>query len=190
MKSIQYTVSFFTYWHCSSGVVGGPDASNTVIKDESNLPFIPGKTLKGLIREAAEDFLPILYGEVFSRQFVVDIFGPDSNAFDYDNQSSHFANATLPAPVKAGIEPEDTTLLYDLLASTAIDKEGQAKDGSLRQIEVCVPMSLTAKILDFPDKPQYLEALEKCLMGIKQMGSDRTRGLGRCQFSLIQNEEA
>lgn len=186
MKTIRYTIQFFSYWHCSSGLVGGPDANATVIKDDQRLPFIPGKTLKGLIRESAENYLETLHGKTLAQQFILDVFGPEEGAFDYHNQSSFFSNATLSSAFAEQVEEEKALLLYDRIASTAIDDQGQALDKSLRQIEVTVPLSLQGQILDFPDQPGYEEALKNCLRGIKRMGSYRTRGLGRCQF-VFQN---
>ncbi len=186
MKTIHYTIQFFSYWHCSSGLIGGPDANATVIKDDRTLPFIPGKTLKGLIRESAENYLETLHGKSLAEKFILDVFGPKEGVFDYHNQSSFFGNATLSTVFADQIDEETSLLLYDRIASTAIDDDGQALDESLRQIEVTVPLSLEAQILDFPNQPKYEEALKNCLKGIKRMGSYRTRGLGRCQF-VFQN---
>lgn len=182
MKTIDYTIQFFSYWHCSSGLVGGPDANATVIKDDRMLPFIPGKTLKGLLRESAENYIKIIKGQSFADQFIVDVFGPPEGSFDYDNQSSFFGNAGLSSALAGQLDEQSSLLLYERIASTAIDEQGQAKDKSLRQIEVTAPLSLHAQIIDFPDKPGYEDAFKICLQGIKRMGSYRTRGLGRCQF--------
>ena len=53
MKDITFKITFFSEWHCGSGLSSGSDLDALVIKDKDNFPFIPGKTLKGLIREAA-----------------------------------------------------------------------------------------------------------------------------------------
>jgi CRISPR/Cas system CSM-associated protein Csm3 (group 7 of RAMP superfamily) len=186
MKTINYSIQFFTYWHCSSGLIGGPDASATVIKNEQRLPYIPGKTLKGLLRENAETYLQTIYGKTMADQFVRDVFGP-KDAFIYEKQSSFFGNAQLSPALVQSITPENAEFLYERLASTEIDDHGQAKDKSLRQIEVAIPLTLHAQILDFPEEENYREAINYCLQGVKRMGSYRTRGLGRCQFTL-QNE--
>ena len=56
MKDINIKIEFFSPWHCGSGLSAGADADSLVIKDINGLPFIPGKTIKGLIREAVEDY--------------------------------------------------------------------------------------------------------------------------------------
>ena len=54
---IKYKVIFFTDWHCGSGLAAGADVDALVIKDSDGLPYIPGKTMKGLLREAAEEIV-------------------------------------------------------------------------------------------------------------------------------------
>lgn len=53
---ITYSIEFNTYWHIGSGLSGGVEVDSLVLKDNDTdaLPYIPGKTLKGLLREAAE----------------------------------------------------------------------------------------------------------------------------------------
>jgi len=53
--NIHYKIEFFTDWHCGSGLSSGADLDLLVIKDKDKLPFIPGKTIKGLVREAVEE---------------------------------------------------------------------------------------------------------------------------------------
>ncbi|MDE6805090.1 MAG: hypothetical protein K2J29_10705, partial [Muribaculaceae bacterium] len=54
---IRYRIEFFSDWHCGSGLSAGADVDALVIKDDCGLPFVPGKTVKGLVREAMEDIL-------------------------------------------------------------------------------------------------------------------------------------
>ena len=56
---ITYNIDFFSEWHCGSGLSGGATTDALLIKDKHNLPFIPGKTIKGLLREAVEDILSL-----------------------------------------------------------------------------------------------------------------------------------
>ena len=52
MSTIKYEIEFFSNWHCGSGLAAGADVDALVIKDQEGLPYIPGRTLKGLLREA------------------------------------------------------------------------------------------------------------------------------------------
>ena len=46
--TIDYTICFFSPWHCGSGTSAGADVDELVVKDKNGMPYIPGKTLKGL----------------------------------------------------------------------------------------------------------------------------------------------
>ena len=59
---ITYTIELFSYWHCGSGLSAGADVDSLVIKDAKGMPFVPGKTIKGLIREAAETLICLAPG--------------------------------------------------------------------------------------------------------------------------------
>lgn len=48
MKDLNIKIEFFSPWHCGSGLSAGADADSLVIKDTNGLPYIPGKTIKGL----------------------------------------------------------------------------------------------------------------------------------------------
>lgn len=158
--TLQYTLKFFDYWHLSSGLSAGAKLDSTVVKDENNLPYASGKTIKGLLREMAEEF-----GEI-----------------DFLHQA-YFSNATLNANLKEQIvsnKLQDN--LYDIIASTKIDSDGIAVDNSLREIEVVVPLLLHGEIRDI--QQEHLQTLSKSLKLIKRMGLNRNRGLGRCEFSV------
>jgi CRISPR/Cas system CSM-associated protein Csm3 (group 7 of RAMP superfamily) len=198
-KTITYQIEFFHYWHAGSGLSGGTDANLTVIKNQAGLPFIPGRTLKGLLREAAF-FLNQLQPDLVDKIFLETIFGvgEDHIAPPQAEVSSqiipaestfkagicYFSNAELSQFLSEKIPAAHRSQLYKVLASTAIDENGQAKNRSLRQMEVCIPLRLYATIEQFPDDAASLAKLEYCLQWVKKMGSKRNRGLGRCQFSI------
>ena len=48
-------IEFHTDWHCGSGLAAGADVDALVVKDENGMPFVPGKTIKGLVREAVSE---------------------------------------------------------------------------------------------------------------------------------------
>ena len=47
---IDYSIEFFSYWHCGSGLAAGADVDELAIKDGDGLPYVPGRTVKGLLR--------------------------------------------------------------------------------------------------------------------------------------------
>jgi hypothetical protein len=167
---LKYSLKFYDYWHISSGLSAGARLDSTVIKDDHGLPYVAGKIIKGLSREMAE----LLEDE----GFVKECFGGKGVMMG----RCYFSNATLERKTAEQIisnHLQDN--LYDIIASTQIDdKTGVAKDNSLREIEVVVPLSLTGEIQDVPEV--YVKNLTQALRMIKRMGLNRNRGLGRCEF--------
>ena len=54
-KKIEYTITFLSDWHAGSGLSSGAEADAVVIKEDKNLPYLPGKTIKGLVKDALKD---------------------------------------------------------------------------------------------------------------------------------------
>lgn len=187
-KKIIYQIEFFSYWHAGSGLAGSSYADNVVNKNEDNLPIIPGKTIKGLLREAAED-INELDPQLVSTQFIIDVFGErvkNGNAVSKKEGKAFFTNVNLSKELCENIIKSDyTTDLYHVISSTKINEQGQADDGSLRQLEVTIPLTMYGSIEQFPDS-NYENQLENCLKWVKQLGQNRNRGLGKCKFSIVK----
>ncbi len=169
--TLKYEIKFLDYWHLSSGLSAGAKLDSTVVKDNDNLPYAPGKTIKGLAREMAE--------VQEDDHFVKACFGSEG----IDMGVCYFSNATLQKEQRKEII--DHTLqdnLYDEIASTQIGADGMAVDNSLREIEVVVPLTLSGEINDIPE--QYVDQMTRSLKMIKRMGLNRNRGLGRCVFKV------
>ncbi|MDR1897345.1 MAG: RAMP superfamily CRISPR-associated protein [Prevotellaceae bacterium] len=187
--NIHYQIEFFTDWHCGSGLSSGADLDLLVIKDKDRLPFVPGKTMKGLIREAVEEISGFSKSEID----LTEIFGVEANSansIETKQGCCFFTNAELKDELKNAIKSYlYQEYLYHSIASTSIDEKGIADDKSLRKIEVCVPCKLYGQILDVPDEPSK-EIIIKGLKFIKRLGQNRNRGLGRCSISIINGGEA
>ncbi|MDF1573305.1 MAG: RAMP superfamily CRISPR-associated protein [Bacteroidales bacterium] len=187
MKRFIYQIRFYTPWHAGSGLSSGAAADLAVIRDKEGFPFIPGKTLKGLLREAAET-LNKLDADMVPRDFIEDIFGirieTNESNINHVEALSFFSNAELTKNVKEELrkKPILTKHLVTRIASTAIDDNGQAKEHTLRQIEATVPMTLFAAIENFPDKPGYASNIELCMKWVRRIGMNRNRGFGRCDL--------
>lgn len=199
MIDLKYKLIFYSNWHCGSGLAAGADVDALVIKDRYGLPFVPGKTIKGLVREALEDILYFTDKSNKKTALLIEAFG---NSEDRDNRSEKmlssdddttsiamrkgcifFTNAELPAAdKKAIIDKKLNSYLYITISSTAIEKDGIAKDSSLRKLEVTAPCTLEGEILNIPDA--LSEDLKKALQMVKRLGVNRNRGLGRCEFKV------
>ncbi|MFA7090824.1 MAG: RAMP superfamily CRISPR-associated protein [Arcobacteraceae bacterium] len=183
---MKYKVTFLDYWHLSSGLSAGAKLDSMVVRDNDNLPYIPGKTLKGLVREMAE--LTNNY------DFVCKCFGSSSDEKDkfYSKEKivseCYFSNIEIEENTKKTII--DKTLhnqLFDEIASTKIDKNGIAQSGSLREIEVVIPISLFGEIKNIPQ--EYKQQMKNSLKKVKRMGLNRNRGLGRCKVEILGEEK-
>jgi CRISPR/Cas system CSM-associated protein Csm3 (group 7 of RAMP superfamily) len=184
---MKYAISFYADWHCGSGLSSGADLDLLVIKDKNQLPFIPGKTIKGLVREAVEE----IHSFSGSNLDLVTVFGAEENVkkgVESGQGCCFFTNAEINEDLREAIVSNKLQdYLYRSLASTAIDESGIADEHSLRKMEVCVPCELEGEILDVPD--DFLEIMEKGLKFIKRLGQNRNRGLGRCSIKVIRNEK-
>lgn len=189
MKDVRYQVEFFSPWHCGSGLSKGGDADAAVIKDSDGLPYIPGKTVKGLLREAVEIVAP-------DSCAVRKMFGTPSGNGVKDNIAgcSFFSDAVILEADRSRIVKEKTqAYLFDNMTSTAIDGNGGVVDGSLRTTEVALPCILTGSVKNVPDEffsqGDSKGLLEKAFGFIKRLGFNRTRGLGRCRFTIVSVED-
>lgn len=166
---MRYSITFLDYWHLSSGLSAGARLDSSVIKDNDGIAFVPGKTIKGLLREMAE---------TFDKEFALKSFGGEGTL----QGTCYFSNATLDDGTKKEIVDNHLQhKLYDEISSTKIGENGIAEDGSLREIEIVVPLTLYAEIEHCEDKDKMIQAMKM----VKRMGLNRNRGLGRCRFDVI-----
>jgi CRISPR/Cas system CSM-associated protein Csm3 (group 7 of RAMP superfamily) len=192
--TLHYTLQFYDYWHTGSGLTGGTYADLVVNKTAAGLPLVPGKTIKGLLRHAAEELLA--YGDdAFSQELINTIFGERSESSGEDRNQNRenpamkvgscwFSSAELPTAIANNFEDTQRAQLYEVLAATKIDeKTGTAEDASLRQMEVTIPLTLIGHISGVAE--EHRAVLERCLSYVKRLGQNRSRGLGRCQFKSI-----
>lgn len=184
MEDIYYKIELFSDWHTGSGLASGADVDLLVIKDKYSLPFIPGKTLKGLLKDAALDLLD---AEVISEDFIEHVFGKDAEGTKEKRGSikgnAYFSNAEMTKALKEKLKHK-TQYLYRKISLTAIEKDGQAKEHSLRRVQTTIPFVLFAKIEGITDD-SYKTSLEKCMKMVKRLGTWRNRGFGRCELSIV-----
>ena len=183
---IIYKLEFFSYWHCGSGLSAGADVDQLAVKDENGLPFVPGKTIKGLIREAAEELSGLNPDYYAAANDLDTVFGKAPSLDNPDSQGcAFFSNAEFPNSDKRKIINEGLAkYLFDRINSTAIDESGIAKEHSLRRMEVVLPCILTGEIHNIPEN--VAATITDALRFVKRLGENRNRGLGRCMFTVIK----
>ena len=185
MVDLYYTVQFYSEWHCGSGLTAGADIDALVIRDENGFPFIPGKTLKGLLRDAAEQLRDLGHvdGDILNTVFGV---RPDEEgASGSEPGKCFFSNAEMSPELRASLAEEGnewSAYLFRAHSATAVDKNGQAVEHSLRRTETVIPLKLFARIAEVPDQ-EAKNLLEACMKFVKRLGVNRNRGLGRCDIA-------
>ena len=188
MATLQYSITFHGDWHCGSGMAAGAELDALVIKDGRGLPYIPGKTIKGLFREQAEMLIDCMYqdwGERFNSLMGQRVTSGETNKIPEEMGTLFFSNATFNEQTAKELESKKLIpLLYHTIASTKIDENGVAKDHSLRSIQVVVPCTLYGQTENIP--AEILPLIEQGLKLIKRLGTHRHRGLGRCELNIIK----
>ena len=188
-KTAVITIELLSYWHAGSGSGRGGDVDALVLKDAAGLPYLPGRTLKGLLREGLHSCEEAGVVEEGRTNL---LFGTRAAAGDYAGSipgELMFDNAVLPAEEQAWLASEKGApvrqALYDRFAATAInEKNGLAKDKTLRAVELCVPVTLLARVSGPRGAINWIDDLEKACALTRALGSHRNRGLGRCHMTL------
>lgn len=196
MTDLTYKLTFLSFWHCGSGLSAGADVDALVIKDQQGFPFVPGKTLKGLFRDAAntlkdfghpaatEALINIVFGEAGDRQA-----GEDEAATRPG--CCFFSDAVLNPAFRQGVMKTSGGAvghLFSSLTNTAVDEDsGTAKNKSFRRMEVVIPLPLNGFITVSEQPDDVKRLLKACSKLVRRMGTGRHRGLGRC--SLVMDEK-
>lgn len=188
---MAYSLKFdiHSFWRAGTGRGGGAEYNETCIRDAYGLPILPGRTVKGLIRDAVyrmeqwkhvdEGTTECWFGTRLDGDEIVE--KPVSGIL-------RFSNAELEENIRSFLQ--ETQSNDELLAgffhaqyATAIENN-VALDSSLRVMEVTIPLTLYAQFEVLDDAQFNREAFKKCLSLIRGLGSHRTRGLGRVTVSL------
>jgi CRISPR/Cas system CSM-associated protein Csm3 (group 7 of RAMP superfamily) len=188
----HYTLQFDiqSEWHIGSGEQGGAYADALALKDTQNLPYIPGRAIKGLLREA----VTLAHDNSWFVDYTIQ--KPQDSLFGYEGDGLStqgcitISSATLEADEKQFIvNHKASSYLYRAQYSTAIDHDtGVAKNTSLRSLEVVVPVKLFAKITINGNDEELNRAFENTLPLITHLGAKRHRGLGSVVVSIVGKE--
>ena len=191
---IQFKIN--SYWQAGTGRGGGALVDSLVHKDVNGLPFLPGRTIKGLMRDAV--YKVEQWGHL-PKTATYYLFGSNATEegvtrLETEPGALAFSDAVLPEELTTWLSyPDNAEIrqgLYQHISSTAINPEtGCAVDKSLRAIEVTIPLTLTATItvlnnetlkeLNWGTGKTWKDGLKSCLKLIRAVGASRSRGLGR-----------
>jgi CRISPR/Cas system CSM-associated protein Csm3 (group 7 of RAMP superfamily) len=187
MKSLRLTLDMSSYWHAGSGHAGPGDIDAAVVRDMHGLPYLPGRTLKGLFRDAAE-LWHAWNPESFDPAIM---FGNEGGTAAKPSGKLHFSDASLPSEFTDWTESLNPKMrdvlqgLVETVASTKIDQNGIADDHTLRKFEAAIPMTMEATISweGGPDDDATSRWLGDIATLVRRLGSRRHRGYGRCTIT-------
>ena len=188
--SYQLKIDIQSYWHPGTGSGRGSDVDAVTHRDRDGLPLLPGKTLKGILRDAVsrwEQFTKTSNTPSLAEQ----LFGASADADEKWSGSVRVSDAVLAEDIRYYLLKDKNlvTGLYRSIHATAIEHDtGTAVNKSLRGIEVVVPVTLYATLDEAPNAPHkvtnWQKTIEQSLGLIQAIGAHRTRGLGRAVVTL------
>lgn len=203
MRGIEITITMQSDWHVGTGM-GRGELDSVVQRDGDNLPYIPGKTLTGILRDSCEQVaLGLDNGQTRGlwHGWINFIFGDQpalaQGAIEPEPRPALIAigSAHLDPKLKAAFQGKKQ--LQEAIAfmkpGVAIDAiTGTAKKDFLRFEEVVrLGAKLTAEVeLNLPDN--LSETNKKVIAGIlasgakltERLGGKRRRGNGRCELKF------
>lgn len=208
----ELLVEIFEYWHAGSSRGSGVAADATCLKDRHGLPYLPGRQLKGLLRDAvhrcplvterAPDRTPDeVVDQLFGSEGFVSVgtAGERQAVEETVRGALGFSDARLPGAVRdylsSGDGPGLATHLFAAMTQTAVDHDrGAAFSGSLRRTEVAIPLTLHAEITwlgaaEAEGALAWRDIIADALPLVTAVGRHRSRGLGRCRLSFAATDE-
>ncbi len=186
MMTIHYQIQMLSDWHCGTGLDTGIDVDEMVLRDENDLPYIPGKTIKGLLRDALSDIAEV-QPSMASQEDIYAIFGytPQKPGDPPPIESPvFFTSANIPDEVRHEIiKHQLQPYLYRRFAQTAIDpKTGTVLSHTLRAIEFAMPLKLVGQIQNLT--PNQSNLLQMAMKWCRHIGLQRNRGFGLCRWTV------
>jgi hypothetical protein len=185
-----------TYWHAGTGRGLGAAVDAAAYRDADGLPALPGRHIKGLLRDALEQAQAWGWAGHADGVLLHRLFGQRTEGLSAGeipvSGLLRVSDARMPEALCAWLTLDAQRSLraglFRVLQSTAVDvKTGSAKDRSLRGIEVVVPLDLQARIEPLPGAvppSDWAERLREVLPLVTAVGRHRTRGLGRALLTL------
>lgn len=195
MVSLTIKVEILSQTLIGSGEGWGSFIDSDIVYDEYGLPIFPGRRLKGLLRENAEEVASMLELSLTNSTFYQQI----ESLFGRANQPSRLRVRNLQVQEAEQARKwlqwgfgnyslsKELVLssLCDTRTQTKIDKNGVAEKGSLRKMRVINKGLIFEGELEIED----LEVRDLLLMGcaclaLKACGGKRNRGLGDIKCTL------
>ncbi|MFN3884835.1 MAG: RAMP superfamily CRISPR-associated protein, partial [Rhodocyclaceae bacterium] len=170
MKRLSLSIELLEDLHIGTGT-GWGDIDALLVRDRHGRPVLPASHIKGLLREAANEWCRSA-PSAHSRQAIDRLFGrPGSERGRLQLTSAYLA--------------ADATVQPLVWGSTAIDDQGKAEERSLRFVEYIPAGSRFVMQASLPmDDEQDETLLETLIARCRRLGGGRNRGHGLVRWHL------
>ncbi|HKJ38878.1 MAG TPA: RAMP superfamily CRISPR-associated protein [Anaerolineales bacterium] len=191
-SKIRITIQSAATFGRGDGVAGLVDRE--IEHDENGLPYLRGKTLKGLLAESAENIVFALGDDTNWRTAKDTLFGKPGQG-NGTRGTLHLGDATLTEGLRSALQAEIEAkaltaedILHGLTGirrQTAMNEYGAPEHASLRSMRVLLPgVVLEADIhIDDPTDEQ-LSLLTAACLDLRRAGTGRNRGRGHVLVEL------
>ena len=189
MEILKLEITMHSDWHIGTGSSGEGNIDRRIARDEDGFPFIPAKSLTGILRDSCEEVLSYLGLDADPEMdnWATYIFGRANVSSNLRVRAAKMDNASR--EYLLSFDVAERSVLSKALATVkpgvAIDPlSGRAKDDHLSFLEVARPMVLTANVELLDSTPEVLSLLVSACQLVEYIGAKRRRGLGRCSIRL------
>lgn len=209
MMRRRLKITFSSDWSVGSGAGIPGSVDRQVLRDADGLPYIPGKTLTGIMRDAAEFVADIRDGHESARRWrgvLISLFGtqPETHErrdvigdvqIEARGAAIGMNSAELNADVRALLNDHRSLglkqALFAVRPGVTIDRGiGRSEDGKLFSTErVRSDCELTASVIAFRELSGDERALlDDAVKAVRRIGGKRRRGAGCCRLAWIDDD--
>ena len=185
-KTIKVTLLSDLCAASGDGFAGFVDSD--VCFGDDGLPYIPGKRLKGCLRECG---LEIINVDDEQTDAFYELFGEKgmSTPCALNIGNGRLANYSATANEIAGAHRTEVMEAYTSIRSRTKMEDKKAAPGTLRTARVLNK----GQVYEFPvalaDEAKTVALLENCVKSLRSMGLNRSRGLGEIKCELVESNK-
>lgn len=160
------------------------------IYDENGLFYIPSKRIKGALRESAIEVLEMQNIDDKSIELQInELFGTPKNEAKLELFDAYLKDKEFYQILSKDFGKNRVLELNSIILNqTAIDKNGVAKDGSLRKIRA-IKKGLIFNMKVILKDERFSELLKLAFMNLRRIGTMRNRGLGEVECRIKDFDE-
>ena len=195
------SVRFLSDWHVGTGAGIPGSVDRQVVLDEDGLPFVPAKTLFGMLRDSAETVAVALQNSTGVKwtEVVIGLFGGQTEAHgsDFSTEAAQPARLCVrPARFRDALrgcllrDSEMMRAVRFVQPGVKIQAEtGRAEEDHLffvEQVRKGAELEAVLEPVEGADfTPAEIALLVAAAQSVERMGGKRRRGGGRCHLAIL-----